>query len=96
MYRSQAILLNAGGDASDEFHSIHSKKAHKMLQQYFIGEIAKGTAAAPLGQKPESAGGEDGKGGDTAPRGPPRALRAGRRKVTLKLADKKVVTHDTR
>jgi len=36
---ADSILLNAGTDSTDEFDAIHSKKAWKMLEEYFIGQL---------------------------------------------------------
>ena len=38
--RSFPILSHAGGDATDEFSSIHSQQAWHMLDQYLVGELA--------------------------------------------------------
>lgn len=35
-----SILLSAGADATDEFLAIHSDKARKMLQDFYIGELS--------------------------------------------------------
>ncbi|GIL55781.1 hypothetical protein Vafri_11308 [Volvox africanus] len=36
---AESILIVAGGDATDEFNSIHSSKAKAMLAQYYIGDL---------------------------------------------------------
>lgn len=46
-----SILLNAGGDATEEFLAIHSEKARKMLDDFYIGELSE-QAAMPLAPKP--------------------------------------------
>jgi len=35
----ESILLVAGGDATEEFDSLHSEKAHKLLREFYIGEL---------------------------------------------------------
>ncbi|KAJ3115945.1 hypothetical protein HDU96_010807 [Phlyctochytrium bullatum] len=37
---AQSILLATGQDATDEFESIHSQKAHEMLAAYYIGHLS--------------------------------------------------------
>eukprot|EP01025_Chloroclados_australasicus_P043903 TRINITY_DN4713_c0_g2_i1.p2 TRINITY_DN4713_c0_g2~~TRINITY_DN4713_c0_g2_i1.p2 ORF type:complete len:856 (+),score=123.10 TRINITY_DN4713_c0_g2_i1:117-2684(+) len=37
---ADSIILNSGVDCSDEFNSIHSKKAKAMLKDYLIGELS--------------------------------------------------------
>jgi cytochrome b involved in lipid metabolism len=37
---ADSILLVSGTDATDEFNSIHSRKAKDMLLQYHIGDLA--------------------------------------------------------
>eukprot|EP01041_Mallomonas_annulata_P005810 gene5810-11716_t len=36
---ADSILLNAGTDATEEFEAIHSKKAWKLLEEYYIGQL---------------------------------------------------------
>lgn len=36
---ADSILLNAGTECTEEFDAIHSKKAWKMLEEYFIGQL---------------------------------------------------------
>jgi Cytochrome b5-like Heme/Steroid binding domain len=31
--------MNGGSDATEEFNAIHSLKAHKMLNKYYIGTV---------------------------------------------------------
>ena len=37
---AESILLNAGTECTVEFEAIHSKKAWKMLEEYYIGELS--------------------------------------------------------
>ncbi|XP_043707347.1 nitrate reductase [NADH]-like [Telopea speciosissima] len=37
---SDSILINAGTDCTEEFDAIHSEKAKKMLEDYWIGELS--------------------------------------------------------
>ena len=41
---SDSIMINAGTDCSEEFEAIHSKKAWKMLDEYYIGQLRPETA----------------------------------------------------
>jgi len=41
----QSIVLAAGTDSTDDFDAIHSEKAHAMLKDYLIGQLA-GSAAS--------------------------------------------------
>eukprot|EP01023_Acetabularia_acetabulum_P061282 TRINITY_DN739_c0_g2_i1.p1 TRINITY_DN739_c0_g2~~TRINITY_DN739_c0_g2_i1.p1 ORF type:complete len:854 (+),score=198.42 TRINITY_DN739_c0_g2_i1:164-2725(+) len=43
---ADSIILNSGMDASDEFNSIHSKKAKAMLVDYFIGNLVESKSQA--------------------------------------------------
>ncbi len=43
---AESILISAGGDATDEFNSIHSSKAKAMLAQYYIGDLVASKLAA--------------------------------------------------
>ena len=36
---AESILISAGMDSTEEFDAIHSKKAWKMLDEYFIGQL---------------------------------------------------------
>lgn len=36
---AESILLAAGMDSSDDFNAIHSAKAKKMVEEYYIGEF---------------------------------------------------------
>ena len=36
---AESILLAAGMDSSDDFNAIHSAKAKKMVDEYYIGEF---------------------------------------------------------
>ncbi|CAI5459477.1 unnamed protein product [Closterium sp. Yama58-4] len=37
---SESITINAGTDVTEEFDAIHSEKAKKMLEEYYIGDLA--------------------------------------------------------
>ena len=34
-----SIVINAGRDSSEEFNVLHSDKARRMLEDYYIGEL---------------------------------------------------------
>lgn len=36
---AESILIMAGEDSSEDFEAVHSKKAWKMLEQYYIGQL---------------------------------------------------------
>lgn len=36
---AESILLAAGMDSTDDFNAIHSAKAKKMVEDYYIGEF---------------------------------------------------------
>lgn len=40
---SDSIILVSGGDATEDFDAIHSKKAWKMLEEYYIGDLIAGS-----------------------------------------------------
>jgi len=41
-----SITINAGADATEDFVAIHSMKATKMLEKYYIGDLDKGSVPA--------------------------------------------------
>lgn len=46
-----SIILNAGADATEDFVAIHSIKATKMLEKYYIGDLD--TSTVPVAKKEE-------------------------------------------
>ena len=44
----ESILIMAGQDSSEDFEAVHSKKAWKLLEQYYIGQLRPSTAAVLL------------------------------------------------
>jgi nitrate reductase (NAD(P)H) len=40
-----SITINAGGDATEDFTAIHSTKATKMLERYYIGDLDKSSVS---------------------------------------------------
>jgi nitrate reductase (NAD(P)H) len=36
---ADSILILAGQDSTEDFDAIHSKKAHKMLERFYIGDV---------------------------------------------------------
>ncbi|KAJ3294255.1 hypothetical protein HK104_003791 [Borealophlyctis nickersoniae] len=48
---AKPILLNAGGDATEEFESIHDDMARKMTQEYCIGKVEEGEKDDQKGAK---------------------------------------------
>ncbi|CAG8522939.1 13426_t:CDS:2 [Ambispora gerdemannii] len=51
---ADSITINAGTDCSDEFNAIHSPKARKMLEEYYIGDFDE-SPSAPVLSKPAPA-----------------------------------------
>jgi len=51
---ADSIVINAGEDATEDFVAIHSMKATKMLEKYYIGDLDKSAAAATEEKKEES------------------------------------------
>lgn len=45
-----SIVMNSGGDATEDFLAIHSEKAKAMLQEYYIGDLADARAEKEGGQ----------------------------------------------
>mmetsp|Transcript_32947 Transcript_32947/g.33559 ORF Transcript_32947/g.33559 Transcript_32947/m.33559 type:complete len:960 (+) Transcript_32947:91-2970(+) len=43
---ADSILLNAGIESTEEFEAIHSKKAWKMLEDYYIGQLRPGDVSS--------------------------------------------------
>jgi len=81
-----SIVINAGADATEDFVAIHSTKATKMLEKYYIGDLdAKSVKAAPAEAVVE--GGVDEKGNKVA-------LNP-RHKIPFKLQSKTVLSHDS-
>lgn len=39
MYVWQGIITTNGGENCEEFDAIHSVHAHKMLQEYYLGDV---------------------------------------------------------
>ena len=39
-----SIMINGGADATEDFVAIHSTKATKMLEKYYIGDLDKASA----------------------------------------------------
>merc|ERR1719245_1457923 len=83
---ASSILLLAGGEATDDFEAVHSKKAWAMLEDYFIGKLQQGVTAG-LREEPKA------KAEEVDPSQP---FLHPRKTQKLPLAEKIVVSHDTR
>ena len=46
-----SIVMNAGGDATEEFMAFHSEKAKTMLKDYYIGDLVEDAQEAPRNQR---------------------------------------------
>ena len=49
---SASITMNAGQDTTDDFTAVHSAKAWKDLEEFYIGELVSGDAPAPAPAPP--------------------------------------------
>jgi nitrate reductase (NAD(P)H) len=49
----ESITINAGGDATEDFEAIHSQKARKMLEKYYIGDLDKTSVPALTAEQEE-------------------------------------------
>ena len=56
---ADSIILAAGTDATQEFEAIHSKKAWKQLEQYYIGELRPSDPASDASTVVSSTASED-------------------------------------
>lgn len=84
----ESIMINAGMDSTEDFVAIHSTKAHKMLEKYYIGDVdleSKG--------KTKAADGVEGKNVD-AKTGRMIALDP-KKKIGFRLREKVVLSHDS-
>jgi len=79
-----SITINAGGDATEDFTAIHSKKATKLLEKYYIGDVDK-SSAAPKADKVEELLDEKGNKLALNPK----------QKITLKVQDKITLSRDS-
>jgi nitrate reductase (NAD(P)H) len=79
-----SILITAGQDCTEDFEALHSSKAWKLLDEYYIGELAGAKPAGALPVPPPA-----------TPAGPPLTLDKAKY-VTLPLEWKKTISHDTR
>jgi len=79
-----SILIVGGTDCTEEFEALHSSKAWKLLDDYYIGELA-----LDVSDK------ENSKKATAADEGPPLAL-AGGKWVKMPLIEKEELSHDTR
>ncbi|KAL1922436.1 uncharacterized protein VTP21DRAFT_9975 [Calcarisporiella thermophila] len=87
---AESIMLNAGGDATEEFNAIHSSKAHDMLKDYYIGEVKEsGSRPVPSEDLPKANGKVD-----TVP--VTTVFLSQREWKTMKLKEKQILSHDTR
>jgi len=82
-----SILIGGGQDVTDEFEALHSSKAWKLLEEFYIGDVAD----TPSGSPPLPPAATVKQVEDVAPV----ALQKGKW-VTLPLEEKEVLSHDTR
>lgn len=82
---ASSILLLAGGEATEDFEAVHSKKAWATLEDYFIGKLREGGSAGPK-EEPKAELELD----------PSQPFLHPRKAQKLPLVEKIVVSHDTR
>ena len=79
----ESITINAGADATEDFEAIHSQKAHKMLEKYYIGDVD--TNSAPVSEEVKQLVDEQGRKLALNPK----------HKVSLELTSKTVLSRDS-
>jgi len=86
---SASITMNGGMDATEDFDAVHSDKARKMLEDFYIGELGD-VASGPRGDAAP------------APAAPAAAASSApvaldpRKKIKVALIKKDILSHDTR
>jgi nitrate reductase (NAD(P)H) len=81
----ESITINAGGDATEDFVAIHSIKATKMLEKYYIGDLDKASVVASKPAQEEELVDKDGNKLALNPR----------KKTAFKLQNKIQLSRDT-
>jgi len=87
---SASITMNAGQDTTEDFTAVHSAKAWKDLEAYYIGDLVE-EGAAPAATPAAAAGA----GAVTSESGPPKALDT-KKKVAVTLVSKENLSSDVR
>ena len=82
---ADSILINAGADSTEDFEAIHSTKATKMLERFYIGDLDKGSVKATVDDDKELVCSRTGR---------PVALNP-KKKRPYKLQAKTVLSHDS-
>lgn len=82
---ADSILINAGADSTEDFEAIHSTKATKMLEKFYIGDLDKGSIKKTV---------DDDKEDVCSTTGRPIALNP-KKKRPFKLQAKTVLSHDS-
>ena len=77
--------FRGGQDCTEEFEALHSSKAWKLLEKFYLGDLATGDAPAPIVSAPAIA----------EPAGPPTTLKKGEY-ITLPLEKRVELSPDTR
>jgi nitrate reductase (NAD(P)H) len=78
-----SITINAGADATEDFVAIHSTKATKMLEKFYIGDLKGGTTMQSIEES------------DLIDENGVKLALNPKRKVSFRLQKKIVVSHDT-
>lgn len=82
---ADSILINAGADSTEDFVAIHSTKATKMLEKFYIGDLDKGSVKKNVDEDKEAICQKTGR---------PIALNP-KKKRPFKLQAKTVLSHDS-
>ncbi|GLC36090.1 hypothetical protein PLESTB_001381700 [Pleodorina starrii] len=91
---AESILITAGADATDEFNSIHSSKAKKMLAQYYIGDLVASKPAAA--QEPQPVASTSAPAPAAAAEADPLVVLNPRQKIRLPLVERIELNRNTR
>ncbi|KAG1677417.1 hypothetical protein FOA52_001872 [Chlamydomonas sp. UWO 241] len=92
---ADSILIVAGMDATEDFNAIHSSKAKAMLKDYYLGRLVDSKPAEEASAATASASAVPGEPVSTSTSGV-ELVTLSREKVTLKLAQRTDVSHNTR
>lgn len=83
---ADSILINAGEDSTEDFLAIHSSKATKMLEKFYIGDVDTGSAKAAADVPVKE---------DVDPTTGRKLALNPKKKKAFKLQDKIVLSHDS-
>jgi len=87
-----SIVIASGSDATDDFEALHSSKAWKLLEDYYIGtlgEAQQGGGDKPAAEKPTGAAAAPAEEAKEATALDPKKW------VTFPLIEREVINHDS-